>query len=173
MQQILIKNIVKNWLEKQALWQIYLPPPNYIPRYHWNISKPNEIHQADLLFLPHDIVKRKTYKYALVVVDIASRYIDAEPLTSKYSTEVSTAFNKLYSRKLQWPETMMVDPGTEFMGEVTSIMKKHGIKIQRSEAGNHRAQALVERANRTIAEKLGPINVAGESSSMKVIELDL
>jgi len=93
------KNIVKNWLEKQALWQIYLPPPNYIPRYHWNISKPNEIHQADLLFLPHDIVKRKTYKYALVVVDIASRYVDAEPLTSKYSTEVSKAFNKIYSRK--------------------------------------------------------------------------
>jgi len=75
-------------------------------------------------------------------------------LTSKYSTEVTKAFNKIYSRKLQWPETMMVDPGTEFMGEVTSIMKKHGIKIQRSEAGNHRAQALVERSNRTIAEKL-------------------
>ena len=32
--------------------------------------------------------------------------------------------------------------------EVTSV------KIQRSEANNHRAQALVERANRTIAEKL-------------------
>ena len=144
------KNSVKNWLEKQALWQIYLPPPKYIPRPHWDISKPNEIHQADLLFLPHDTVKRKTYKYALVVVDVASRYVDAEPLTSKYSTEVSKAFNKIYSRKLQWPETIMVDPGTEFKGEVTSIMKK----IQRSEAGNHRAQSLVERANRTISEKL-------------------
>jgi len=144
------KNIVKNWLEKQALWQIYLSPPKYIPRPHWNISKPNEIHQADLLFLPHDTVKRKTYKYALVVVDVASRYVDAEPLTSKYSAEVSKAFGEIYSRKLQWPETMMVDPGTEFKGEVTSIMKN----IQRSEAGNHKAQSLVERANRTISEKL-------------------
>ena len=88
------KTIVTKWLRKQALWQIYLPKPQYIPRWHWNVEKVNKIHQADLLFLPHDTVKRKTYKYALVVVDIASRYIDGEPLTSKYSTEVSRGFEK-------------------------------------------------------------------------------
>ena len=41
----------KEWLKKQALWQIYLPSPRYIPRPHWTVDKPNEIHQADLLFL--------------------------------------------------------------------------------------------------------------------------
>ena len=71
----------RKFLEKQALWQIYLPAPKYIPRPHWAVSKPNMIHQADFLFLPHDTVGRKTYKYALVVVDIATRYKDAEPLT--------------------------------------------------------------------------------------------
>ena len=89
----------KQWLQKQAIWQIYLPPPKYIPRPHWTIDKPNQIHQADLLFLPHDRVGRKTYKYALVVVDVASRYKDAEPLTSKESREISKAFEKIYSRK--------------------------------------------------------------------------
>ena len=63
----------RKWLEKQALWQIYLPSPRYIPRPHRTVDKPNYIHQADLLFLPHDNVGRKTYRYALVVVDIASR----------------------------------------------------------------------------------------------------
>ena len=48
----------------------------------------------------------------------------------------------------------MVDPGTEFKGDVTSLMNKHQVTIQRSEAGNHRVQAFVERANRTIGEKL-------------------
>ena len=48
----------------------------------------------------------------------------------------------------------MVDPGKEFMGEVTKLMNYHNVKIQRSEAGNHRAQAFVERANRTLSEKL-------------------
>ena len=33
-------------------------------------------------------------------------------------------------------------------------MNKHKVKFQRSEAGNHRAQAFVERANRTLGEKI-------------------
>ena len=146
--------IVKEWLSKQAMWQIYLPPPKHIPQPHWNVSKPNFIHQADLLFLPHDTIGRKTYKYALVVVDIASRYTDAEPLISKYSTEVAKALTKIYSRRLRWPKTIMVDSGTEFMGAVSQAMKGRSIKIQRGEAGNHKSQSLVERANRTIAERL-------------------
>ena len=148
------ENVAKEWLEKQALWQIYLPPPKYIPRPHWGVDKPNQIHQADLMFLPHDTVRRKTYRYALVVIDIASRYKDAKALTSKDSGEVANAFERIYARKLKWPRTLMVDPGTEFKGDVTSLMNKHHVTIQRSEAGNHRAQAFVERANRTIGEKL-------------------
>ena len=144
----------KRWLEKQALWQIYLPAPKYIPRPHWTVDKPNQIHQADLLFLPHDRVGRKTYRYALVVIDIASRYKDAEPLTSKESHEISKAFSNIYSRKLKYPKTLIVDPGREFMGDVTKLMNIHNVKIQRSEPGNHRAQAFVERANRTLSERL-------------------
>ena len=144
----------KDWLERQALWQIYLPPPKYLPRPHWSVSRVNEIHQADLLFLPHDKVGRKTFRYALVVIDVASRYKDAEALTSKESQEVVKAFEKIYSRKLRWPKRIMVDPGKEFMGHVTKLMSSYNVKIQRSEAGNHRAQAFVERANRTLGERL-------------------
>ena len=144
----------RDWLERQALWQIYLPPPKYLPRPHWSVDRPNEIHQADLLFLPHDKVGRKTFRYALVVIDVASRYKDAEALTSKESQEVAKAFERIYSRKLNWPKRIMVDPGKEFMGYVTKLMERKGVKIQRSEAGNHRAQAFVERANRTLGERL-------------------
>ena len=137
----------KKWLEKQALWQTYLPAPKYIPRPHWKVNKPNKIHQADLLFLPHDTYRKKTYKYALVVIAIASRYKDAEALTTKESSEVAKAFEKIYSRKLKWPEILMGDPDKEIFGNVTTLMNKHKVKFQRSEAGNHRAQAFVERAN--------------------------
>ena len=144
----------KDWLERQAIWQIYLPPPKTVPRPHWNVDRPNEIHQADLLFLPHDRVGRKTYRYALVVIDVATRYKDAEALTSKESQEVAKAFERIYKRKLDWSNRIMVDPGKEFMGYVTKLMERHNMKIQRSEAGNHRAQAFVERANRTLGERL-------------------
>ena len=148
------EEVAARWLKKQALWQIYLPAPTYVPRPHWKVDKPNKIHQADLLFLPHDKVGRRTFRYALVVVDIASRYKDAETLSTKESSEVAKAFQKIYSRKLNWPEVLMTDPGKEFMGSVTTLMCKHKVKFQRSEAGNRRAQSLVKRANRTLSEKL-------------------
>lgn len=142
----------ESWLRRQA-WQIYLPPPKYIPRPRWVVDIPNKVHQVDLLYLLHDEVGRKTFKYGLVVVDVASRYKDAEPLTSKNSDEVAKTFITIYSRKLKWPDTIIVDPGKKFMGDVTSLFSRHNVVIKRSEAGNHRAQAFVERANRTLAEK--------------------
>ena len=60
-------DVAKDWLKKQAIWQIYLPAPRHIPRPKFDVQVPNEVHQADLLFLPHDRVGRKTYKYALML----------------------------------------------------------------------------------------------------------
>ena len=156
------EKIAKEWLGRQALWQIYLSPPEYIPRPHWKVSKPNQVHQADLLFLPHDTIWGKVYKYALVVIDVASRYKDAEALRTKDSGEISKCFGKIYSRRLSWPGVLMVDPGREFMGNVSALMEKHGVKIQRGQAGNHRSQAFVERANRTLSERLFSFQYAQE-----------
>ena len=78
----------ESWLLKQPLYQIYLPAPKYIPRPNASMSlfaKPNDIHQSDLLSLPHDKFKKKTYKYALNIVDVASRYKGSYQLTSKYA----------------------------------------------------------------------------------------
>ena len=138
------------------MWQIYLPAPRYIPRPTFDVFVPNEVHQADLLFLPHDRLPRgrKTYKYALTVVDVASRYKEAEPLASKESAEVAKAFSTIYKRVLRWPKLLQVDPGREFMGEVNKLMKSKNVKIRRGEKALHRSQAIVERFNRTLAEKL-------------------
>ena len=147
----------KEWLEKQALWQIYLARPEYIPRPRWTVSKPNQVHQADLLFLPHDTIRNKIYRYALVVIDVASRYKDAEALSTKESSEIAKCFSKIYSRKprrLGWPGVLIVDSGREFMGSVTKLMEQHGVSIQRGQAGNHRSQAFVERANKSLSERL-------------------
>ena len=145
----------KSWLKKQAIWQIYLPAPSYIPRPTFDVFVPNEVHQADLLFLPHDRRGRKTYKYALTVVDVASRYKEAEPLSTKESAEVAKAFSTIYKRsRLKWPKLLQVDPGREFMGEANKVMKAHNVKIRRGEKALHRSQAIVERFNRTLAEKL-------------------
>ena len=71
------KEEAEKWLLKQLLYQIYLPPPKYVPRPNASMSlfaEPNDIHQSDLLSLPHDNFKKKTYKYALNIVDVTRRY---------------------------------------------------------------------------------------------------
>ncbi|KAL9958770.1 hypothetical protein ACROYT_G035829 [Oculina patagonica] len=151
------EDAAKKWLVKQALWQIYLPAPRYVPRPKFDVSTPNAVHQADLLFLPHDKLPRgrKVYKYALTVVDVASRYKEAEPLTSKDSTEVAKGFQTIYRRSaLKWPQMLQVDPGREFMGAVTKEMENHKTYIRRGRVNIHRDQAIVERFNQTLAERL-------------------
>ena len=116
------------------------------------------MHQADLLFLPFDTVKvgiiNKPYKYALTLVDVGTRYKEAEPLTSKDSKEVFKAFEKIYSRHLKYPKLLQVDPGRDLMGAVAQLMEKHSVRIRRGRTEIHRYQGVVERFNRTLAERL-------------------
>ena len=151
------EDAAKKWLIKQALWQIYLPGPRRVPRPKFDVPIPNSVHQADLLFLPHDKLPRgrKVFKYALTVVDVASRYKEAEPLTSKNSDEVAQGFQKIYKRSpMTWPELLQVDPGREFMGDVTKLMENHKTRIRRGRVEIHRDQAIVERFNQTLSERL-------------------
>ena len=159
------EDAAKEWLKKQAVWQIYLPLPRRIPRPKFGVTVPNEVHQADLLFLPHDRVGRKTYKYALTVVDAASRYKEAEPLATKEAKEVAAALEKIYRRSpLGWPKLLQVDPGREFMGAVNQLLAKHGVQVRRGRVDVHRDQGIVERFNRTLAERLFGHQYAQEMS---------
>ena len=147
----------KKWLIRQALWQIFLPVPKRILPLKFDVPTLNKVHQADLLFLPHDKLPRgrKVLKYTLTVVDMASRYKEAKPLTSKNSDEVAQAFQKIYKRgPLEWPEMLQVDPGRDFMGAVTKEMSNHKTFIWCWHANIHCDQPIVERFNRTMAERL-------------------
>ena len=85
------KEEAERWLLKQPLYHIYLPALKYVPRPNASMSlfaKPNDI-QSDPLSLPHEKFKKKTYKYALNIVDVASRYKGSYQLTTKNSKEVA------------------------------------------------------------------------------------
>ena len=152
------KEEAERWLLKQPLYQIYLPAPKYVPRPNATMSlfaEPNDIHQSDLLSLPHDKFKKKTYKYALNIVDVASRYKGSYQLTTKFSKEVAQAFQWIYENTpLNYPKTLIVDDGKEFYGDTTKLMEKHDVIIQRGDPSQHRSQGIVERFNRTLADRL-------------------
>ena len=143
---------------KQPLCQIYLPLPKYIPGPNASMSlfaKPNDIHQSDLLSLPHEKFEKKTYKYALNILDVASRYKGSYQLATKNSKEVAQAFQWIYENTpLTYPKTLMIDDGKKFYGDVTKLMEKHDVLIQRGDPSQQPSQGIVENFNRTLADRL-------------------
>ena len=133
-----------------------MPPPKYVPRVSFNsIQIPNECHVADILYMPHDKIGKKIYKYCLCVVDVSSRFKVAYPLTVINSNVVANALKQIYnSRKcpLKWPKLLLTDQGPEFKKDCEKLMKEKGVKMQK--ANSKRTMGIVERFNRTLAERL-------------------
>ena len=41
--------VVRQWLSKQVVWPVHLPPPKHVDRPDYKVTIPNEMHQFDLL----------------------------------------------------------------------------------------------------------------------------
>src|SRR6185295_18615978 len=66
---------VEEWIENQSMFQIYKPGPKHIVRHSYGkCTKPNIMHQCDILHLSHDKYRGKIYKYCLTIIDVGSRY---------------------------------------------------------------------------------------------------
>ena len=76
-------------------------------------------------------------------------------MTSTNAKEVAQAFQWIYENTpLNYPKTLIVDDGKEFYGDTTKLMEKHDVIIQCGDPCQHRSQGIVERFNRTLADRL-------------------
>ena len=76
-------------------------------------------------------------------------------MTTKNAKEVAQAFQWIYENTpLTYPKTLIVDDGKEFYRDTTKLMEKHDVIIQRGDPSQHRSQGIVERFNRTLADRL-------------------
>ena len=155
---------VKLWLSKQALWQIHLPRPKTIDYAHFRVTEVNKIHQADLLYLPHDKVYQNTYKYCLNVIDIASRFKASRPLRTKKPKDVADSLKDIYKKgPLRYPQEFHCDNGSEFKGAVNTLLKDHNVEFKQVTTKHRkRFMAFVERFNKTLADKLFKVQDAQE-----------
>ena len=110
------KKDIKSWLAKQTLWQVHIPPPNEIHHPHYDVTKPNEQHQFDLLYMPHNLFEGNKYKYVLTGIDVASRYTVANPLRTKKLSEVPFFLEVIYKNSgvIKYPKVFQIDNGSEF-----------------------------------------------------------
>lgn len=122
-----------------------------VTHYDYQIDD-GQVSQADLLVLPTD----KGFKYALVVVDIGSRKMDAEPIKKKDAATVLKAFKDIYARKIiKMPKTFLqVDGGTEFKSVVSKYFEDNNVIVRIGRPDRHKQQAVVESKNNTLAKGL-------------------
>ena len=164
---------IKSWLSKQAFWQTHLPAPKQIDRPHYEITKPNQMHQFDLLYMPGDVVYGSKYKYILSGVDVASRYKIARPLRTKKASDVEFLLKTIYENDkipLTYPKTFQVDNGSEFKGEVTKLLEKHGVEINRTTTKyKHMHTAFAESFNKILGENLFKIQDAQELNDPEIV----
>jgi len=134
------------------LRNLYIKPvkDKGINKPHYPEFEDHYMHQADLLFLPHD----DDFKYALVVVDLGSGMSDGRALKSKEAKEMISAFKSIYRGKiLRKPEWIGINAGTEFRGDVEKFLVNDlKIKIKRALPQRHRQQAVVENRNKQIGK---------------------
>ena len=121
------------------------------------MTKPNEQHQFDLLYMPHNLFEGNTYKYILTGIDVASRYKVARPLRTKKSSEVAFVLEAIYKKGIvfKYPKTFQCDNGSEFKNEVTKLLEKHNVEIRRATTKyKHTHTAFVEAFNKELAKLL-------------------
>ena len=88
-------------------------------------------------------------------MDVASRYKRSYQLTTKNAKEVAQAFQWIYENTpLNYPKTLIVDNGKEFYRDTTKLMEKHDVIIQCGDPSQYCSQGIVERFNRTLADRL-------------------
>ena len=155
---------VKQWLSRQAFWQVHLPASKQVDRPHYQVTIPNEMHQFDLLYMPSDTLYGSKYKYIPAGINAASRFKVARPLRTKQARDVAEMIADIYKvGPLTYPKMFQCDNGSKFKGDVTKMLEKNEVKIRRvTTKYKHTHTAFVEALNKILTERLFKVQDAQE-----------
>ena len=116
--------MIKQWLSRQAFWQVHLPAPKRVDRPYYQLTTPNEMHQFDLLYMPSDTLYGNKYKYILAGIEAASSFKVARLLRTKQARDMAEMIADIYKvGPLTYPKIFQCDNGSEFKGEVTKMLE--------------------------------------------------
>ncbi|CAB4439288.1 unnamed protein product [Rhizophagus irregularis] len=120
-----LSGVPVQFLKGEEHYNLYKKPPKEksSERPRVVVWKLNATHQADLAEMPVD---PKGFHYFLVVVEVAGKRVDAEPLKDKTAEKVLNGFVKIYQRGHIKPPThrLETDSGSEFTNEQQSYAER-------------------------------------------------
>jgi hypothetical protein len=147
--EIKLKDVV-NFLSKQDTNQLNRPEKK--PKVYNSIISPDPGNNYQLDILVYDRYAYKNYKYILVCIDVYSRYVQCRPMTTRAMDTIITNFKDIMDT-MGWPKNINCD--NEFNKTVfNQLTNNHNVRVWYSEPDEINKNAIVERFNRTIAEKI-------------------
>jgi hypothetical protein len=109
------------------------------------------------------------YKYILVVQDVFSRKLFAEPLRSKEPPEVAAALRRVIADE-KAPDILETDGGLEFTGPVQTLLRERGIQMLRKHPLQRNAHATLDRAIASLRQTLSRIETEKGKEWPKVLD---
>ena len=154
---------------------MHLPPPKCVDRPHYEVTIPNKMHQFNLLYMPSDTLYENKYKYILSGIDVTSRYKVMRPLRTKQAKDVADMIADIYKvGPLTYPKIFQCDNGSKFKAEVTRMLEKHEVRIQRAMTKyKHTHTAFVKALNKILSEQLFKVQDAQELNDPEKVSLTL
>lgn len=148
-----LANVPQDYRRRQEISNLFKPPKEepkkLMPRFYNYIE--NDTHQIDSLYLPED----HGYKYCIVVADIATSKMDAEPVKDLTSQNVLNAVLRIYRRGIvKTPKRIITDSGSEYASAFANYFRQHHIKQKVAITGRHRQIAMVEHKNQLLGTVL-------------------
>ena len=117
--------------------------------------------QMDLIDLHTDAAFDKlgssANKFILIVVNVFTREVYAQALTTKTPVEVKRALEKILDDLPTAPLVISSDSGQEFQGPVGTLLKGRNITQKFKEVGDPNALSVVDRAIQTIKKKIAQV----------------
>ena len=93
--------------------------------------------------------------HCLTMIDPATGWFEIAEVPKASADEVSNVLQRTWLDRYPWPTQIVMDRGREFMGEVTDMLKdEYGIKIKKITTRNPQANAMVERAHKTLHDRI-------------------
>ena len=94
---------------------------------------------------------------ALTIIDQVTNYCEIIRLDNKTAEHVSTQFENNWLARYPRPNTVIMDPGSEFKGAFREMLARTGIHPRVTSVKNPQANAVCERLHQTVADILRPL----------------
>ena len=146
---------VLEWLQEQDAYNLHRRLRKKFEKRSYNVFNMNDLWEIDLMDLRSLKHENDDHTFVLVVIDVLSKYVFAEPMKNKSAESVTEAFRAILNRSNgRIPITLQSDKGKEFVNKKFQTYLKEQNIIFRLVRDPDVKAACIERFIRTLKTRL-------------------